>query len=675
MDTSGVTEALDRPDSPGVRIPVVNKGDRLETQPITVCYWDAGKLYREDIPITKFQYIAISHIWGHANWRTIPGIEGEVLCSDEKAKFLTDSLPSIVGDDYFWMDILCVNQKDKTARVAVTQYIPRIFRHAQRTIFVKDDGGIQSCCADSLGEFSADDDDLSNRLTEHRTESHPSQPINERTLTRLWILEETIQSNAIQFVNCQPGVIKETAVESNAIITSTRFVMKLRELAKAWAGAYAPWKSTPSSAVDGDAKSFMHSFFKNTTVRRYGINARLLHQFPESHTFYRHIFSTRRTSKARDFILATMPQYGFYTVPENAKEMTFGELFKDCVYQLWRGGFPMQPIVSRQTIPFLELSAPEYQIRYVEQDVDAEFPEGRAETLEKFPLPETITDLPEPVCLGDLVKLFCGPRTVMEFYPPLDAMDEDTSKYITHPAEDLAGTNLHSIILPANQILIKVDQPESWRVISPQVSILVSIARIHPVKITEVSVHGKKELLTLLKTTRNQTRPLWAAAILGELHETIINIMKPEEGIFQHSLKDEYLAAQFLYAWWIAEQNDPPDAPQWEEFPNMDQPLSTDGQNFTDDVILLATLITCGLGVGSFEWSKRNLVPVLVGFQETQVMALVPHVVLQSEMSYDFWLAGAVMPGEDRWCLLARYIGESEPLYVPCIYPWIVDKD
>jgi len=44
------------------------------------------------------------------------------------------------------MDVLCVDQRDKEARVAVTQYIPRIFRHAQRTVFVKDEAAIQSCC-------------------------------------------------------------------------------------------------------------------------------------------------------------------------------------------------------------------------------------------------------------------------------------------------------------------------------------------------------------------------------------------------------------------------------------------------------------------------------------------------------------------------------------------------
>ena len=41
-----------------------------------------------------------------------------------------------------------------------------------------------------------------------------------------------------------------------------------------------------------------------------------------------------RTTKSRDFILAVMPQYGFYKVPPSAKDMTFSQLFIDCCNQL-----------------------------------------------------------------------------------------------------------------------------------------------------------------------------------------------------------------------------------------------------------------------------------------------------------------------------------------------------
>jgi hypothetical protein len=44
------------------------------------------------------------------------------------------------GNNYFWMDILRVDQKNDQARVAVTQHIPAVSQQVERTIVVRDDG-------------------------------------------------------------------------------------------------------------------------------------------------------------------------------------------------------------------------------------------------------------------------------------------------------------------------------------------------------------------------------------------------------------------------------------------------------------------------------------------------------------------------------------------------------
>ena len=41
------------------------------------------------------------------------------------------------------MDILCIDQRNETERVAVTQYIPAIFRSALRTLAVRDSTGVR----------------------------------------------------------------------------------------------------------------------------------------------------------------------------------------------------------------------------------------------------------------------------------------------------------------------------------------------------------------------------------------------------------------------------------------------------------------------------------------------------------------------------------------------------
>jgi hypothetical protein len=509
-------------------------------------------------------------------------------------------------------------------------------------------------------------------LTVHREKSHQNQSINETMLTRLWILEETLLSNTIQFVDGRPHATHQRLYTSGtAQLTSVRFVMKLRELAKAWAGAYHPWQSTPTSAIEVDTLAFIRGYFTNGTVRRQGLNIRVSHPFPELHTFYRHIFSTRRTSKSRDFILATMPQYSFYHVPPNAKSMNFGDLFKDCVYQLWRAGFPVQPIVPRHHIMTLELSSPEYQIR-LEEDEDVAFPDGRDEILQKFPLPD-IADVPEPACLGDLVKLFCGLRIVFNFYPPLDASSMDINKYIASPPEYLRPFNPFSVILPRNRTRIKVDQQEEWRVLSSSFNIRMSVERIRRVGIVEVTVSSKHELMSLLSEVTSSSRLVWEASILGELHEIATAADELDEGVSHHPRADERLAAKFLHSWCISDYGEPSEdaTVSWEEYPDLDG--SREGHLFGNNVVRLASLITCGLGLSAYEWSKQHIVPVLVVLSaDKRVMALVPSSVLQSEMRYEFWLLGAITPGEDRWTLVVRSSG-AEDVLIPCIFPWDVD--
>lgn len=97
---------------------------------IILCRYENGKLIKRILPLSETEYVAVSHVWGKAEWRDIQGIEGKVLASEEKAYFIEKRMPDIIGNQYFWMDILCIDQHDKDAWVAVTQHIPVIFRSA-----------------------------------------------------------------------------------------------------------------------------------------------------------------------------------------------------------------------------------------------------------------------------------------------------------------------------------------------------------------------------------------------------------------------------------------------------------------------------------------------------------------------------------------------------------------
>jgi hypothetical protein len=108
----------------------------LET---TFCRYNLGKLEKSTLALRTTNYLAISHVWGEAEWRVLSVLDGEkILASKEKARFIEDGLREFTGEEYFWMDVLCVDQGNADARVAITQHIPAIFRRAQKTIVIRD---------------------------------------------------------------------------------------------------------------------------------------------------------------------------------------------------------------------------------------------------------------------------------------------------------------------------------------------------------------------------------------------------------------------------------------------------------------------------------------------------------------------------------------------------------
>jgi hypothetical protein len=149
------------------------------------------------------QYIAISHVWGKIEWLRIPGIAEDVLASPEKARFIKEQLPGLVGSSAFWMDTLTVNQRNKAEVIATVQVMPAIFRDAVATIAVREDDGIYVCCARAVADFK-DWHDLSEKLLRH-SDCHSDHVIDESYLQRLWTMQECLLSHTIHFVVSNNG--------------------------------------------------------------------------------------------------------------------------------------------------------------------------------------------------------------------------------------------------------------------------------------------------------------------------------------------------------------------------------------------------------------------------------------------------------------------------------------
>lgn len=128
--------------------------------------FESGKLKLFTARTTDLVYFAISHVWGRTAWLPVSVAEGEKLISKEKAAFVEDHLPGLVGDTAFWMDTLTVDQKDPAEVVATVQVIPNIFRDAARTIAIRECDGFFSCCEEAVRGFT-DWQDFNIRIGKH----------------------------------------------------------------------------------------------------------------------------------------------------------------------------------------------------------------------------------------------------------------------------------------------------------------------------------------------------------------------------------------------------------------------------------------------------------------------------------------------------------------------------
>ena len=422
-----------------------------------------------------------------------------------------------MGGDWFWMDVLCIDQRSKAARIAVTQHIPMIFRSAMKTLVIRTDRGYQQCCAAEWESSWKRNSraEATREMFKHMRSNHRDDDCDEGVLTRLWPYQEILLSNKVQFVRCErisstsdPPAKKIKAFPETAIIDS------LISTAIIW---------TSYGEEDGDDYAdlyyadFIDAFFGLGTVER--TNARGILEFPLAQEFAMIMNNKRRTTKGRDFILAIMPQFSFYTVPRNAKDITISALFFDCIRQLSGIGHVMAPLIIRRTINFIESNTRIWE-----------------------------TDIPEPSSLGDFVKLLHGPRisykprSIVPLYAasvrPVsdiaemeDVIGSDSNEELLNVSRAMMTIHLvvrqmslsQQLFQIANGELMHIAQSGTAEGISSQerfidaVETLLIIAHLHEQGLDgqEIAVYNEYELITRLTEEPNREAILLLAAMIA----------------------------------------------------------------------------------------------------------------------------------------------------------------
>ena len=542
---------------------------------LTLCrYEDENVLRRSDIDIDSTSYIAISHIWAQAEWHSnLAGIGWEVLASTQKARFLTQRLPSLVGTEYFWMDILCVDQRSFEARVGVVAHIPAIYRGARKTIVVREAGGISECCAQAIGDYRSWREDAAQNFATHIQTAHLNGLV-ESWFDRLWPLQEAILSDRLQFTVCETETADRTETEWDAFthqIVFRRIFDGLTCIARAWI--------TYGIEEDGselEYREFIEAFLKNDSVTRREHTNYRHRKRPLLHDFIIHINSLRITSKPRDFILAILPQYGWYSPPNNLKHMEFGELWVDCCRQAHSAGYGFNPSIIKglTEVP--------------NDDHDSHRPSQK---------------IPVPSCLGDFVKLF-GCTGVQD--------------------EQVWGTLVGSVeineIRPNNmgRTLEIIEQTMAFS--------RSSWALAHR---GELSVHGmfptEQSLLAFhvkLLTAREKRVPDMNESQRLEFFARKERVLKEYEAEKANPNFYEIESIKTLNAMWAGVfEEDNSARVNWAIFKRY--LLDSDPPFYQETMLRLAALISCDIGISALSWSKPLLRPVQteVGGYETLLLA------------------------------------------------------
>lgn len=569
---------------------------------VVMCRYLDENLVRELRSVDDTQYVAISHVWGEcADWRVVPGIEGDVKVSKEKGVFLAERMPSLVKDSWFWMDVLCVDQRDKAARVAVTQHIPRIFRQAVKTIAIKDARGFQSCCFDAMGRpRDLQTSSISKKFEAHFYAAHDGrhEDFLEGVLSRLWPLQEIMLSDTIQFESCPSApqsIQSDLQVQDRRLIVIT-LLSNLSLMTSSWLKYGIDeerFRENPKNSWTH--AGFKEAFFNCTTASRSRRSDRLPY-FPQKMEILNLSSSPRRTGVARDFILAIMPQYAFYKVPADAKSMSFSQLFVDCYQQLGDLS-PLSPLLACR-------------------QVGTSGPWASEPSVLDYSCPAQ--DIPEPFFLADFARLFLGPT----FY----------TRRRVYSAQIMSPDSL--------------TPSEAYKLIASSFS-------------QTMNVWGTASIF--FATNQSQGfDPSFDSVFATAVHETAAahgrSIDEGDIPPFFHILyllRSPQMLRSFL-----------------KSFERGIEPLQT-RDPLTSILLHITALVICGLGISAFEWSKENLVPVVVNFRRKRFLGMVSKDYIDQLDPRFFNLIEADPEWGNKRYSLVGWKGNTratlEP--IPCLFP------
>ena len=237
-------------------------------------------------------------------------------------------------------------------------------------------------------------------------------------------------------------------------------------------------------------------------------------------------------------------------------------------------------------------------------------------------IPSASVDMPEPIFLADLVKLFYGPWFI----------NRDRS----------IGD-------------------QGW---------------VQQVQVELASKWSKFDIKRLIQQSFHMSSIVWPNALGGDLREftskRYTSSFQSPRSTGHSSGTDTRFSAEFINAvqalWTTLAESRGSDL-------GAETALQTIG---FEAILHLAALINCGLGASAFEWSKSSLTPVIVKFNGQSFIGLVPNLVFH-ESRYLFFLVEvdryrATQRTTRRFSLIAWNPKGLPESYTVCLFPPDIDR-
>jgi hypothetical protein len=428
-------------------------------------------------------------------------------------------------------------------------------------------------------------------LDQHLCDRHPGG-IQELWMERNWPLQELLLSNTVKFAVCEevidptlPSRGRWEGMPASLDTTKARTtIFDLGSLAQTWVGSSDRESDSTGRSEELDLiEDFLAAFRFNGTVIRPSArewNPNLLDQLSRSSN------NIRKSGKARDYILAVLPQFAWYRLPLNIKSMEFGQIYQDAMLQI--------------------------EDKYYEKSQQKEGPARNRKIRPKITKgilgglsvdcrssSQPSSNIPLPECLGDVCKSmhFVGEADTLQTSPELDQL-------LLQPV-DAEGLIAHVLALVSDSIWFAnlnlqaewFYQFAMWRNDLPQLLKLISGMNPDVPELSEISSEpssqARHELPLLVTQVIIEIFRLQAAAS----GESLQNIFKELSSITLSSVQDATSQAILRKASSLDQD--------WTKTFN----LCAKGDSPAFRTLLLTTTVAlcCGFGMSAGQWLSEKL--------------------------------------------------------------------